>query len=119
MKRRTALWIALILACSSGTALGQKKPKEEEAAVRSVEGVVTDPEGNLVEGAVVQLKNTRTLQVRSFITRKDGAYFFHGLSTNVDYELKAEHQGRSSDVRTLSVFDSRRKAVINLRLKNP
>ncbi|MEK7406868.1 MAG: carboxypeptidase-like regulatory domain-containing protein [Acidobacteriota bacterium] len=84
--------------------------------MRSVQGVVTDPAGNPVEGAVVHLKNTKTLQIRSYITKGDGAYSFHGLSTNIDYELKAEHQGLSSDVRTLSVFDSRKSAVINLRL---
>jgi len=100
-------------------AAAQKKQKEQDTAVRSVEGVVTDADGNLVEGAVVQLKNTKTLQVRSYITRRDGAYSFHGLSTNVDYQLKAEHQGRSSDVKTLTVFDSRRKAVINLKLEKP
>ncbi len=119
MKRAIAVCLGLLLGWASMTAWAQKKPKEEETGVRSVEGVVTDPEGNPVEGAVVQLKNTKTLQVRSYITGKNGTYSFHGLSQNVDYELKAEHQGRSSDVRTLSVFDSRRKAVINLRLKNP
>ncbi len=96
--------------------LAQGKQKDQELAARSVQGVVSDPEGGLVEEAVVHLKNTKTLQIRSFITRKDGTYAFHGLSTNVDYELKAEYQGASSDARTLSVFDSRRKAVINLRL---
>lgn len=103
---------------SPAMASAQKKQKEE-ADVRSVQGVVTDEEGRLVEGAVVQLKNTKTLQVRSFITRSDGSYQFHGLSTNVDYQLKAEYQGRSSDVKTLSVFDSRKKAVINLKLNKP
>ncbi|MCS7315093.1 MAG: carboxypeptidase-like regulatory domain-containing protein [Bryobacterales bacterium] len=119
MRRLAIVCLTLLLGWSTATTWAQKKPKEEETGVRSVEGVVTDPDGNLVEGAVVQLKNTKTLQVRSYITGKNGAYVFHGLSQNVDYELKAEHQGRSSDVRTLSVFDSRRKAVINLRLKNP
>jgi hypothetical protein len=67
--------------------------------------------------AIVQLKNTKTLQVRSFITRRDGTYYFHGLSTNIDYELKAEYDGSESSVKTLSVFDSRKKAVINLKLE--
>ncbi len=119
MRRAAIFSLALLVGWASATAWAQRKPKEEETGVRSVEGVVTDPEGNLVEGAVVQLKNTKTLQVRSYITGRNGAYSFHGLSQNVDYELKAEHQGRSSDVRTLSVFDSRRRAVINLRLRNP
>ncbi len=120
MRKCSAFCVLLSLLVVSASASAQKKKeREEEAAVRSVQGVVTDEHDNLVEGAVVQLKNTKTLEIRSYITRSDGAYSFHGLSTNVDYQLKAEHQGRSSDVRTLSVFDSRRKAVINLKLKKP
>jgi hypothetical protein len=119
MRKRRAFWLLAALALLGQPASAQKKPKQEETAVRSVEGVVTDPDGNLVEGAVVQLKNTKTLEIRSFITRSGGAYAFHGLATNIDYELKAQHQGRSSDVKTLSVFDSRKKAVINLKLNKP
>ncbi len=95
-------------------ALGQKK--REDTNVRSVEGVVEDPQGGPVDGAVVQLKNTKSLQVRSFITQRQGSYYFHGLSPDVEYELRAEFQGLASPVRRLSVFDSRKTAVINLRL---
>ena len=41
----------------------------------------------------MQLKNTKTFQIRSFITQEHGSYYFHGLSPDVDYELKAEFQG--------------------------
>jgi hypothetical protein len=71
-----------------------------------------------VAGAVVQLKNTKTLQVRSFITKDDGTYYFLGLSPDIDYELHAEYQGASSSTKTLSSFDSRKEAIINLKL-NP
>lgn len=111
------LALALLPTLAAGLlAQGRDKEKDRDLAVRSVQGSVSDPDGGLVEGAVVHLKNTKTLQIRSFITRQDGTYAFHGLSTNVDYQLKAEHRGSSSDVRTLSVFDPRRKAVINLKL---
>ena len=46
-----------------------------------------------MSGAVVQLKDTKSLQIRSFYTQKDGSYHFAGLSTNIDYELRAEHDG--------------------------
>jgi len=69
-----------------------------------------------VNGAVVQLKNTKTLQIRSFITQQDGSYYFNGLSTDVDYELKADYQGLSSSTKTLSSFDSRKEAILNLKL---
>jgi hypothetical protein len=40
------------------------------------------------------------------------------LSPDVDYELKADYQGASSSTKTLSTFDSRKTATINLKL-NP
>lgn len=111
-------WLALmavILAAGAPEASAQRK-QEEDQNVRSVQGVVEDPKGRLVEGAVVQLKNTKSLQVRSFITQREGNYHFHGLSPDVDYELKAEYKDLSSPVRRLSVFDSRKRAVVNLKL---
>ncbi len=118
--KRLVLVLGLVLTLLSLSALAadpQKKKNGADTTVRSVQGVVDDPNGAPVSGAVVHLKNTKTLQIRSFITKDDGSYAFHGLSTNVDYELKAEHQNVSSDVKTLSVFDSRSNAVINLKLK--
>jgi hypothetical protein len=95
---------------------GDRKDKGDDENVRSLQGLVTDEAGNALEGAVVKLKDTKTLRVRSFITQKDGNYRFHGLSTNVDYEVWADHGDKASDQRTLSVFDSRKQAVINLKL---
>jgi hypothetical protein len=104
---------ALLLSASMAGA----DKKKDDANVRTVQGSVTDAEGEAVNGAVVQLKNTKTLQIRSFITKDNGAYYFHGLGTDVDYELHAEYQGASSGAKTLSTFDSRKVAVMNLKLK--
>lgn len=119
MKPRIIFVLAsvFLLTASAGNAL-QRGKQREDPNVRSVQGAVLDERDRVVEGAVVQLKNMKTLQVRSFITQEDGTYYFHGLSTNVDYELKAEQGGASSDVKTLSVFDSRKKATINLKLES-
>lgn len=104
------LWLVLAGAASA--------KKDENANLRSVQGVVTNAKGEAVNGAVVQLKNTKTLQIRSFITRDNGQYYFHGLSTDVDYELKADSESdhTSSGAKTLSSFDSRKEAVMNLKL---
>ena len=83
---------------------------------RSVQGTVSNAEGKPVDQAVVQLKDTKSLAVRSFITRQDGTYHFHGLSTDVDYELRAEREGASSGTKTLSSFDSRKQAQVDLKL---
>ncbi len=109
------LGLAAIMLAFAAPVSAQKKNKED-SNIRSVQGTVTDPSGKAVAGAVVHLKNTKTLQIRSFITKDDGSYSFHGLSTNVDYELKADSSAGSSDVKTLSNFDSRTNAVVNLKL---
>jgi hypothetical protein len=110
-----ALLILVFTLLFATTAFSQKKSKEP--AEKSVIGIVTDAAGNPVSGAVVQLKNTKTLQVRSFISKELGEYFFHGLATDVDYELKADSNGKSSGTKTLSSFDSHVEATINLQLK--
>jgi hypothetical protein len=99
------------------TAGAQAAKKDENANIRSVQGVVSNAQGEAVNDAVVQLKNTKTLQIRSFITRDSGTYYFHGLSTDVDYELRADFSGASSKTRTLSSFDSRKQPVVNLKLE--
>ena len=83
---------------------------------RSVQGTVTSAAGAPVDQAVVQLKDTKSLAIRSFITKQDGTFHFHGLSTDTDYELRADYQGASSGTKNLSSFDSRKEAVIDLKL---
>ena len=114
MTRRLAGWLAalLLLACAP-LVFAQK-----DTNTRSVEGIVTNPDESAAVGAVVQLKNMKTLQIRSFITLEDGKYRFFELSPDVDYELKADFRGAASGTKTLSSFDSRKKAVINLKLNN-
>ena len=95
----------------------KKKEKGTDTSVRTLEGIVRDANDNPVEGAVVKLKDTKTLQVRSFITPADGTYRFHGLSRGTNYEVKADHDKAASPTRKLSVFDDRLKPIINLKLQ--
>ena len=114
MTKVAALWLMAVLMCAPA-GLAQKK---KDSATRSVSGVVTTPDDKLAVGAVVQLKDTKTKQVRSFYTQEHGEYYFHGLSPDIDYELTAEFQGQTSGTKTLSIFDSRKDALMNLKL-NP
>lgn len=95
-----------------------EKPGKQDENQRSVFGTVRNPGDDPVEGAIVQLKDTKTLKVRSFITQGDGNFRFHGLSTNSDYELLARYRQLESDRKTLSVYDSRKQAIINLKVEN-
>jgi hypothetical protein len=117
--RSTPQWI-LILSLAALCALslaGQKKKDKEDENTRTLQGVVSDADDNPAAGAVVQLKDLHTLQIRSFITKDDGAYHFSGLKTDTDYEVKAQMSGLSSRNRTLSTFDSRKNPTINLKLE--
>jgi Carboxypeptidase regulatory-like domain len=96
--------------------LPAQKKKDVDAGTRALQGIVFDPEGNPVVQAVVQLKDSRTLQVISFITKEDGAYHFAGLKQDVEYQVKAEHLGLSTDWKRLSIFDTRKIAEMNLKL---
>jgi hypothetical protein len=112
MPKKTVL--ALLIVALATFALAQKSKTPAE---RSVAGVVTDVAGNPVPGAVVQLENMKTMQIRSFIAKDKGDYVFSGLGTDVDYTLKAEFNGHASASKTLSTFDSHPVATINLQLK--
>jgi hypothetical protein len=115
MTRITVL-LAIAL-CVASAAFAQGRQKAGEDKFRTVQGLVTDAQDKPVAGAVVQLKNSKTLQVRSFITQDRGTYLFHGLDPNIDYSLRAEYQGASSADRTLSSFDTRREPVVNLKIE--
>lgn len=108
---------AFVLSKGQGDGAPSKEDQKKAAAERPVRGFVTDADGKPVVGAIVQLKNTRTLQVRSFITKEKGEYYFAGLSKDIDYELKAQFSGKTSASRTLSSFDPKPEPVLNLQIK--
>jgi hypothetical protein len=114
--RRGFLAVAILAIALAGSASAQFSKKAQEPKERTVEGVVSDAAGAPVPNAVVQLTNTRNQQIRSFIAKEKGDYYFNGLSPDVDYTLRAEFNGASSPLKTLSAYDSRKQAVINLKL---
>lgn len=122
MQLRRKRFILILAVCAllvSGLS-AQKKSREErreEANSRSVQGTVVGPDGNPVSGAVVQLKDQRTLQVRSFITQGDGMYRFFSLKMDNDYQLIVKSGELAAGPRALSVFDTRKEAIINFKLE--
>lgn len=111
-----ALGLMAALCCGLASADNpwSKKPKDDPT--RNVLGVVTSASGDFIKGAVVQLKDTKSLQVRSFFTQADGKYHFAGLNNNIDYEVKANFQGASSPTKRVSVYDSRKDVILDLKL---
>lgn len=93
------------------------RSKEPQDHTRTLNGHVFDNHDNPISKAVVYLKDTRTLAVKTYITEADGSYHFPALSPNVDYEVYAEHDGARSDTKTLSAFDNRKLVNITLHIK--
>ncbi|HZU08645.1 MAG TPA: carboxypeptidase-like regulatory domain-containing protein [Pseudacidobacterium sp.] len=83
---------------------------------RSVEGKVY-AQGSPVAGAVVYLQDSKTNNVKSFISTQDGSYRFGQLSTDVDYQIWAEYKGSKSEKKNISSFNSKKQLVIDLHIK--
>ena len=82
---------------------------------RIVTGRVLSAADAPVPDAIVYLKDTRSLTVKSFITGPDGAYRFVQLSANTDYQLWAESGGKKSKVKAISSFDTKTQFIIDLK----
>ena len=119
MKRLLPFAVGVVLLCllaAAQDAALSPVQRGREPALRSLQGTVKTKDDEPLEKAIVYLKNDKTLAVRTFITGTDGQYRFHALSPNTDYDVFAEHEGRRSDTKTLSSFDSRAQAYINLKV---
>ncbi len=107
-----ALWVA-----AAAAPVAAAPVQKGEADTRTVNGQVIDRDSNPISRAVVYLKNTRNLQVRTYITNDQGNFHFQGLNPNTDYQIHAEHEGASSPTRTISSFDSRKQIQITLKIE--
>jgi len=109
----TASLLALILAMAA-TLIAPAA--QAQTGSRTLVGFVFNKAEQPLPNAIVYLKNTKTLNVKTFIAGGDASYRFTALSPNVDYEVWAEYQGAKSDTKTLSSFDTRPNARINLKV---
>jgi carboxypeptidase family protein len=99
---------------SRGTTAPDKEKKVPQ--VRTLTGTVFNGDDAPIPNAIVYLKNLKTRTIKTYIAGADGTYQFNGLSPNIDYEFYAEVDGQKSSNKTLSSFDSRPKANINLHI---
>lgn len=117
-------WALLVVVLAAGTvAMAQLSAptflpvKERAPQTRTLTGFVSNQHGSPLSDSVVYLTNTRNMNVKTYIVGKDGMYRFPALSPNVDYQVYAQYKNQKSDTKTLSSFDSRPNAVINLRIE--
>lgn len=116
MRRHIAFCLLLLMTALVAVASANPPKKEKGEAGRLLIGRVVDHQDQPLADAVVYLSNTRTRAVKTYIVGPDGAYRFPALSPNVDYEVFAQYKGKKSDTKTLSQFDDRPQATINLRI---
>jgi len=121
MRRLTAM-AAILLACGALLAVPTAKAsaviqRGAQGEARTLIGHVLNDREQPLQKAIVYLKNTKTLAIKTYISEPDGAFRFSGLTPNIDYEVYAEHEGARSDAKTLSGFDSRRQVNMTLKIK--
>jgi hypothetical protein len=113
-RRVAALLAAALVAVATLGVLDARGVFQGES--RTLTGHVLNGQSEPLQKAIVYLKNTKTLAIKTYISEADGSYRFPGLAANVDYEVYAEHEGTRSDVKTLSGFDNRKQVTITLKV---
>ncbi len=103
MTRRFLIFFAAFAACSA-------------QQIRSVSGTVTDNRGNPLPGAAVQIENSRTLEIASYLTRNDGRYYFHDLSNDIDFTLRARYKRWWSKEKLLNKLNTAKQVTIDLAI---
>jgi hypothetical protein len=110
----------LVLLCGVGSVILLVAPAArmvaQQPAQRVVQGKVVGSADKGLKGATVYLKDEHTLGVKSYIASDDGSYRFGQLTQTADYQLWAEWNGKKSDVRNISSFDTRSEFNITLKV---
>lgn len=115
--RRAQNFLLCTLALSFLSALpSYAKDKSTAAPGRLLTGKVIDKQDNPITDAVVYVTDTRTRAVKTYIVGPDGVYRFPALAANVDYEIYAQSNGKTSDTKRMSQFDDRKVVDIVLRI---
>jgi len=117
LRSRLAKLAAASLLLTAGMALFAlpATAQHKDAAVRLVQGTVTDKDDKPLSNAVVYLKDEKSLQVKSYLTDDQGHFRFGQLSMANDYEIWADHSGTHSKTKHISSFNS--KATVDYSLK--
>ncbi|MBI2819000.1 MAG: TonB-dependent receptor [Acidobacteria bacterium] len=79
-------------------------------------GVVKDSTGAVVPGATLTARNIDTGQSRTGVTAEDGSYRFAALAVG-NYEVRIEHPGFQTQVRSGLALAVSQEAVVNFRLE--
>ncbi|HEY5056319.1 MAG TPA: carboxypeptidase-like regulatory domain-containing protein [Acidobacteriaceae bacterium] len=91
--------------------------KMAQPSVRNLSGTITDTGREPIRNAVVELRNTASGEVVTYLTDASGHYNFKRLNGNVDYEVWVQFRGIRSPTRSISKFDSHMAKVIDFTVR--
>jgi Carboxypeptidase regulatory-like domain len=114
--RRIRLISACLLLLSLIPGLPLQAKDKNTTPGRLLIGKVLDRDDNPVTNAIVYVTDTRTHAVKTYIVGPDGMFRFPALAANVDYEVYAQLNGKSSDTKRVSQFDDRKQVSIVLKV---
>jgi hypothetical protein len=103
--------VALFLALMCALALAQK------TTTKTLQGRVFGSGDTPLSGAIVYLEDSKTNDIRSFISTDNGSYRFGQLSTDTDYQVWARYKNAKSPTKAVSSYDSRTEVTIDLHIK--
>jgi len=97
-----------------GTAAGLAKDKQP--TTRTITGTVFDDGGNTIQGAAIEVTDVQTGKVLDIYSQESGQYRMADLRFDHDYTVKAMYGGSSSEVRRISILETRWTLVLNLTI---
>jgi hypothetical protein len=97
----------------------QSGPVKRDPIERVADGKVVNKADAPISGAIVYLKDSKSLEVKTFITDDAGHFHFGQLGQNIDYELWAESYGSRSKSKGISSFDSKNAYNFTLKIDAP
>jgi hypothetical protein len=120
-RRCTSLALYLLLGAGvSSTVLIQppSSPAQNTPVTqRVIRGKVYGSGDTPQNGAVVYLKNMKSLEIKTYIAQ-DATYRFGQLGSSEDYELWAEFGGHKSKVKNISGFDTKKLFDVSLHIED-
>jgi hypothetical protein len=111
----TVLLVVGVLLSGAVTGLA----KDKQPTTRTVSGTVYDDAQNPIEGATIELTDVQTGKVLDIYSRDAGQYLYTDLRFDHDYTIKAMYKGTSSEVRHISILETRWALVLNLTIPKP
>jgi hypothetical protein len=90
--------------------------KDRQPTTRTITGTVFDDAGNTIQGAAIEVTDIQTGKVLDIYSQESGQYRMGDLRFDHDYTVKATFAGSSSELRRISILETRWTLVLNLTI---